>query len=181
MKSLSLFSGVIVITLSLMGCVNGNEQKQQVVAGDSVSVLKDSVKHDTVVVAKTDPYNFDKHADIKEFWNDFKKAALNKDKENMQKMCVKPLPNYYYDNGDVMKVERLFEKELVDQLNKIDLPKKTTITKESFEITQFKLKTNVPVYIIDIEGWEYSGAILYFTLIDGKFMLAGVQSFESEG
>lgn len=180
MKNLSLFSGVFMITLSLTGCVNSNEQKQQIVAGDSVSVLKDSAKQDTVVI-KTTPYHFDKHNDLKEFWNDFKKAALNNDMENMQKMCVTPLPNYYYDNGDVMKIDRLFEKEFVDQLKKIDLPKKTTINKESFEITQFKLKTNVPVYIIDIEGWEYSGAILYFTLIDGEFMLAGVQSFESEG
>ena len=197
MKNLSIILGAIILaSFCLVGCVQNTskqneltpKEKELAIIEKDTSQKKSAILEQNSVkkVTKSEEdssgvYNFGKHSDIQVFWNDFKKAVLSKDIENTKKMCIIPIPSYYYESKDKMNVSRLFEKEFTTQIKKINELKKIKIMSESSEVSKFNLKINTSVYQLKIDGWEYSGAILYFTVVDGKYKLVGVQSYEAEG
>lgn len=197
MKNLSIILGAFIFaSLSLFSCGHSGGskkylalKKQNLAKNEKDIALKekdilgqDSIKKVNEQAAiSSGVYNFVEHSDVHVFWNDFKTAVLSKDIENTKKMCIIPIPSYYFDNKDIMNVDRFFEKEFVNQIKKIKMLKKIKIEEGSSEVSHFNLKINIPVYQLEINEWEYSGAILYFTIIDGKYKLVGIQSWEAEG
>jgi len=197
MKNTSILLVIfLAVSLCMISCgQNGKKEKElalkeQELANREKAIAlkeKDFYKEDTTknvgesTSAFSKNYQFNRHSDIQVFWNDFKTAVINKDMENTRKMCINPIPSYYYDTKGTMEINRFFEVEFVNQIKKISMLKRIKITPDYSFISEFNLKVNVPVYQLEIEGWEYSGAYIYFTQIDGNYKLVGVLSYEAEG
>ncbi len=184
-KSLSKVSLAMFMLVVLFSCNQmSNKQKEQSIK-DSQSVqgkkVGDSTSLKQIAEEKTEKYNFKSHNDVQIFWNDFKGAIVAKDKESLKRMCINPIPSYYYDSKSEISIERLFEPEFVNQIKKVQKLDKTKAAVVELLTNNYDIKKDIPVYQLMIDGWEFSGACLYFTLVDGEYKLVGIDSWENEG
>jgi hypothetical protein len=127
--------------------------------------------------------NYRSHSDFKNFWSDFRTAALNNDREAVLSMTKIPFGdgNYVYDpennlNSETKKkfllnYDRIFTPDVITsiRLNKI------IGYEDSMEDEPSGPMMGVEDYILNVES-SYTGKIhdLYFSKVNGIYKLTGI-------